>query len=120
MKFVDRIEEQYRLRKALEADAAQLIVIYGRRRLGKSTLIKQVLKETDIYFMADNSEQTRQRELLANLLAERKGREAAFCQRESHCSDALFEMSSPGGENGTRHVAGGGGKPVRLLLTASS
>lgn len=71
MKFVGRMEEQYRLRKALEADAAQLIVIYGRRRLGKSTLIKQVLKETDIYFMADNSEQTRQRELLANLLAER-------------------------------------------------
>lgn len=70
MKFVDRKEEQHRLRRALESETAQFIVIYGRRRLGKSTLIKRVLSEKDIYFMADNSEQNRQRELMAQLLAD--------------------------------------------------
>ena len=43
MKFVDRIEEQKRLHKCLhEAEGTSLSVIYGRRRLGKSTLIKRV------------------------------------------------------------------------------
>lgn len=70
MKFVDRNEEQRRLRRAIESDMAQFIVIYGRRRLGKSTLVKKVLNERDLYFMADNSEQNRQRELLAQLLAD--------------------------------------------------
>ena len=70
MKFVDRVDEQYRLGRALTSDEAQFVVIYGRRRLGKSTLVKRVLRENDLYFMADNSEQTRQRELLADMIAE--------------------------------------------------
>lgn len=43
MKFVDRIEEQKRLKGALNANVPSFIVVYGRSRLGKSSLIKQVL-----------------------------------------------------------------------------
>ncbi len=71
MEFVDRKEEQHRLARAFASNKAQFIVIYGRRRLGKSTLIKRILSENDLYFMADNSEQSRQRELLAQLLADK-------------------------------------------------
>ncbi|MCD8268835.1 MAG: hypothetical protein LUD46_10540 [Parabacteroides sp.] len=53
MEFVDRIEEQKRLIKTLNSDKASFIVIYGRRRLGKSTLIKKVLTPGDVYYMAD-------------------------------------------------------------------
>ena len=57
MKFVDRIEEQRRLHKAIHSDnPSALVVVYGRRRLGKSTLIKKVLEQDDVYFMADNGE----------------------------------------------------------------
>ena len=56
MKFVDRIEEAARLKDALERERASLVVMYGRRRLGKSTLIKRVLSDTDVYFLADRSE----------------------------------------------------------------
>lgn len=41
MEFVDRIEEQKRLQKALNGEKAAFVVVYGKRRLGKSTLIKK-------------------------------------------------------------------------------
>lgn len=39
MKFVDRIEEQKRLIKVLHGEKSAFVVVYGRRRLGKSTLM---------------------------------------------------------------------------------
>ena len=61
MKFVDRIEETARLEKTLTKEKSSLIVVYGRRRLGKSTLIKRVLSDKDLYFLADRSEGQHQR-----------------------------------------------------------
>ena len=63
MEFVDRIAETARLE-------ATLVVMYGRRRLGKSTLIKRVLSEGDVYFLADRSEGQHQRLLLAKVIAQ--------------------------------------------------
>ncbi|MDR1896587.1 MAG: ATP-binding protein, partial [Prevotellaceae bacterium] len=67
MKFVDRIAEQARLQKALNRNSASFVVIYGRRRCGKSRLIKEILLPDDIYFMADQSEAVQQRSLLAKV-----------------------------------------------------
>lgn len=69
MKFVDRIEEQKRLKTALEGQQPTFTVIYGRRRLGKSTLIKKVLTGQDIYYMADQTERSHQISLLAKAIA---------------------------------------------------
>jgi AAA+ ATPase superfamily predicted ATPase len=71
IKFVDRIEEQQRLKKALGRKGASFIVVYGRRRCGKSRLIKEVLSSNDIYFMADQSEAIQQRSLLAKVIGQR-------------------------------------------------
>ncbi len=70
MKFVDRIEETARLRDALSRKKFSLVVVYGRRRLGKSTLIKRVLSDRDVYFLADRSEGQHQRTLLAKVIAQ--------------------------------------------------
>ena len=70
MKFVDRIEETARLTDALAREKFSLVVVYGRRRLGKSTLIKRVLTGNDVYFLADRSEGQHQRTLLAKVVAE--------------------------------------------------
>lgn len=70
MEFVDRIDETVRLKDALAREKSSLVVIYGRRRLGKSTLIKRVLSDTDVYFLADRSEGQHQRVLLAKVLAQ--------------------------------------------------
>ena len=69
MRFLDRKEETERLNKALASAKPSFIVIYGRRRLGKSTLLSHVLSESDIYFMADNNDMTQQIELLSKAVA---------------------------------------------------
>ena len=69
MKFVDRENETKRLKRVLSQEGpAQLVIIYGRRRLGKSTLICHVLTDNDIYFMADQTEQSQQLALLAKTI----------------------------------------------------
>ncbi|MCQ2219118.1 MAG: ATP-binding protein [Paludibacteraceae bacterium] len=71
MQIVDRKDEQKRLRRVLqESSSSVFVAIYGRRRIGKSTLVKLVLNDEDVYFMADKSEQPVQRELLAMALSD--------------------------------------------------
>ena len=70
MKFVDRIDEAARLKDALAREKSSLVVMYGRRRLGKSTLVKRVLSDNDVYFLADRSESQYQRTLLAKVIAQ--------------------------------------------------
>ena len=70
MKFVDRIDEAARLKDALAGEKSSLVVLYGRRRLGKSTLVKRVLSDKDVYFLADRSECQHQRVLLAKMIAQ--------------------------------------------------
>ena len=43
MDFIDRIEEQRRFRRFLRLREGVLAVIYGRRRIGKSRLIEEVV-----------------------------------------------------------------------------
>ena len=69
MNFVNRNEEQTRIRKILTGNKSGFIVVYGRRRCGKSTLLKRVLNATDIYFMADQAEGTQQIMLLAQAVS---------------------------------------------------
>lgn len=68
MEFVDRKKEMKRLIKALESEKKRFLVIYGRRRLGKSTLIKRILKNADIYFEADLNEPLVQMQLIVNAI----------------------------------------------------
>lgn len=70
MKFVDRTDEAARLKDVLAREKSSLVVMYGRRRLGKSTLIKRVLSDIDVYFLPDRSESQHQRMLLAKVIAQ--------------------------------------------------
>ncbi len=70
MDFLDRKNEHKRLITTLDRQEAQLVVMYGRRRIGKSTLIRQVLKKNDIYFLAHLSDDILQRAQLARAISE--------------------------------------------------
>lgn len=53
MEFIDRKTELSQLNTALNSDEAELLIVYGRRRIGKSELIKQCLKDRkSVYFQA--------------------------------------------------------------------
>lgn len=71
MDFIDRIKDIERLKNALAREKRQFLVIYGRRRIGKSTLIRKILDfdRGDIYFLADNTSETNQREQLSSIIA---------------------------------------------------
>jgi AAA+ ATPase superfamily predicted ATPase len=63
--FLDRQDEMRRLRRVLSGQGGQLAVIYGRRRCGKSTLLRQTCTASDLYFLADQRDAALQRQALA-------------------------------------------------------
>ena len=67
MEFIDRKKEFERLQKSLNREKPQFIVVYGRRRIGKSTLIKKLMdfSRGDIYFLADKTSEPSQRQLIS-------------------------------------------------------
>jgi uncharacterized protein len=55
-KFVNRQAELSQLQALYKKDAGQLAIIYGRRRLGKTRLLKEFcLSHPHVYFMADRA-----------------------------------------------------------------
>ena len=63
--FMNRTREITKLTRVLGSPDPSLVVIYGRRRCGKSTLLQHVAKKTDIYFLADQQETPLQIQSLA-------------------------------------------------------
>ena len=62
--FVNRTEELTRLRDHFDSDEAELAVVYGRRRLGKTRLVKQALGdyEATVFYQARQKTRTLQLE----------------------------------------------------------
>lgn len=73
MKFWGRVKEQKKLQKMLSKKQQQLALVYGRRRVGKSELIKQCLRDSSlksIYYECKQTTEMNNVESLAELLAE--------------------------------------------------
>jgi len=138
MNFVNRKEEQNRIRKIISGNKSGFVVVYGRRRCGKSTLLKQVLNETDIYFMADQSESPQQIALLAQTISSAvpgfdlvtyPGWEALFTtlnqrisERISLCLDEFSYLvkSSPGLPSVIQKMIDKGDNRFHLIICGSS
>ncbi|MFY9823139.1 MAG: ATP-binding protein [Thermoanaerobaculia bacterium] len=68
--FLDRDEETARLARLLESPEGALAVLYGRRRCGKSRLLREVLpQERSIYYVGDEREAALQRASLSSEIA---------------------------------------------------
>lgn len=65
LSFLDRKQEAARIRRALETGGGKLVVVYGRRRCGKSRLIQELAGPHDVYYLADQGEAGLQRASLA-------------------------------------------------------
>lgn len=70
MMFVNRETEVTRLKRILSHEDAQIVVVYGRRRTGKSTLLRKIIDDDTIFFSAD----MRETPLQIRALAERVDR----------------------------------------------
>lgn len=71
MDFIDRKEEMMRLNKVHASKAGGLIVIWGRRRIGKTRLLLEwTKKQQGLYWVADESSAAIQRRYFARALDE--------------------------------------------------
>jgi len=86
--FVNRIHEQKRIGNALEKERAVLVAVYGRRRCGKSTLLKRILSVNDIYFVADLRDKALQIEAFAKCIDQSV---SGFSRVKYPGWDALFQ-----------------------------
>jgi AAA+ ATPase superfamily predicted ATPase len=70
MDFVNRTRELAVLRQALDSDRAELVVVYGRRRVGKTELLRKASEGRDlVFFSADLSTEADQLRMLSERIA---------------------------------------------------
>lgn len=67
--FLDRKKEIERILHKLSGKESALLVLYGRRRIGKTRLLQQIKNDNDIYFTADQSGPPIQIEAFARIAA---------------------------------------------------
>ena len=70
-KFVNRCEELELMDNSWKKDKAQFVVIYGRRRIGKTELIKQFMKDkSGLYFLGRLESKKDQLERISRILSD--------------------------------------------------
>lgn len=71
-KFVDRILEMKTLQEEYDSPNSNFIVIYGRRRVGKTELISEFLRkhENGLYFLATEESEQQNKKVFKNMVAD--------------------------------------------------
>ncbi len=74
--FIDRIDELKTLENEYSRNSASFVVLYGRRRVGKTTLISHFCKnKNSIYFLATEENESENRNTFRQLIAEKYNNE---------------------------------------------
>ncbi len=68
--FYNRKTEIKKIKDILKTKG-NLIIIYGRRRIGKSTLLRKIIKSNDVYFLSDLRETSLQISALQTLMKDK-------------------------------------------------
>ena len=70
-KFVNRKQEIAFLEKEYQRDTSSLVILYGRRRVGKTALITEFIKNKKaVYFLATEENEAQNRIAFKNIIAE--------------------------------------------------
>lgn len=71
MKFVNRIKEKEFLEKEYNKTDSSFVVVYGRRRIGKTALLSEFIKNKDaLFFLATEESETENRNAFTKKVAE--------------------------------------------------
>lgn len=91
MKFLNRTEEQKRLSALLDSPRGEFACVYGRRRCGKTRLLREVIagRANVVYFLADQSEKNLQ---IARLKDEISRQVPIFANLEINDWGKLFDL----------------------------
>ena len=70
-RFIDRDQEMQTLQNEYERDGSALVVLYGRRRVGKTTLISEFIKDKNaLFFLATEESEHQNRNAFKEKVAE--------------------------------------------------
>ena len=70
-RFIDRDQEMQTLQNEYERDGGALVVLYGRRRVGKTTLISEFIKDKNaLFFLATEESEHQNRSVFKEKVAE--------------------------------------------------
>lgn len=70
-RFIDRINEMETLESEYEREGSSLVIMYGRRRVGKTTLISEFIKEKNaMFFLASEESEIQNRNIFKDKVAE--------------------------------------------------
>ena len=70
-RFIDRDQEMQTLQNEYERDGSALVVLYGRRRVGKTTLISEFIKDKNaLFFLATEESEHQNRSVFKEKVAE--------------------------------------------------
>lgn len=87
-KFIDREKELLGLTKRFDSKRAEFIIVYGRRRVGKTELLKQFFKDKrHLYFLADMQKEEKLLEMFSGVARGATGMEYL----EFKSWDGIFE-----------------------------
>lgn len=91
-KFINRESEMNTLQIEYEREESSFVVIYGRRRVGKTALINHFCRDKDsIYFLATEESESENRDSLKRLVGEHLGNTLLINARVSRWED-IFEV----------------------------
>ncbi|OPY26018.1 MAG: Archaeal ATPase [Methanocella sp. PtaU1.Bin125] len=97
LKFVDRVSELDMLNRAYAEDGFHFIVIYGRRRVGKTELLKQFIKDKDaIYFLCDKSGTANNMDRFKRMVAEHLDEPAIETDEPEKIFSYIARKANPG------------------------
>lgn len=90
--FVDREEEMQTLHSEYDRQGSSLVILYGRRRVGKTTLITEFIKDKEaLYFLASEESEPQNRAIFKEKTAEFTKNEL-LNNAEVKSWDALFKL----------------------------
>jgi len=97
--FVNREEELSFLEKEYNREGSSLVILYGRRRVGKTALAAEFAKEKEsVYYLASEENETQNRTAFKNIVAEQTGNELLMSANIDNW-DMIFKtwLGSPDG-----------------------
>jgi AAA+ ATPase superfamily predicted ATPase len=96
MKFIGREEELAKIKNAIVAEQMQVSLIYGRRRVGKSELVKQALvnsKQKCVYYECKQVAEASNVQALCSIVSERFGLPKLGYTKIEELLTYLFKLS---------------------------
>ena len=97
MNFLGREAERKRLHKAIDGQSFSTVLVYGRRRVGKSELIKQCLRESktqSIYYECKQTPELSNVASLAELISEAFGFPPLSFSTLEACLEYIFKTAT--------------------------